>query len=40
MKQSEKDSEAYREMHERYVELKVVLTASGINLTELDRIKD
>lgn len=37
---SDKDSEAYREMHERYVELKVILTASGINLTELDRIKD
>nr|WP_296462197.1 hypothetical protein [uncultured Acetatifactor sp.] len=40
MKLSDKDSEAYREMHERYVELKVILTASGINLTELDRIKD
>ncbi len=40
MQLSDKDSEAYREMHERYVELKVVLTASGINLTELDRIKD
>nr|WP_300767802.1 hypothetical protein [uncultured Acetatifactor sp.] len=40
MKLSDKDSDAYREMHERYVELKVILTASGINLTELDRIKD
>lgn len=40
MQLSDKDSEAYREMHERYVELKVILTASGINLTELDRIKD
>ena len=40
MKLSDKDSDAYREMHERYVELKVILTASVINLTELDRIKD
>ena len=39
MKLSDKDSEAYREMHERYVELKVILTASDINLAELDRIK-
>ena len=34
MKLSDKDSDAYREMHERYVELKVILTASGINLTD------
>lgn len=39
MKLSDKDSDAYREMHERYVELKVILTASDINLAELDRIK-
>ena len=29
----EKDSEAYRKMKRRYTELKVILTASGINLT-------
>ena len=40
MRLSEKNSEAYREMKERYIELKVILTASGINLTELDRIKE
>ncbi len=40
MKLSDKNSEAYAEMKERYVELKVILTASGINLTELDRIKE
>lgn len=40
MKLSEKDSLAYAEMKERYIELKVILTASGINLTELDRIKE
>lgn len=37
---TEKDSEIYRVMKVRYTELKVILTASGINLTELDRIKE
>ena len=40
MKLSDKNSEAYAEMKERYIELKVILAASGINLTELDRIKE
>lgn len=40
MRLVDKDSEAYREMKERYVELKVILTVSGINLTELDHIKE
>lgn len=40
MRLVDKDSEAYREMKERYVELKVILTFSGINLTELDHIKE
>ena len=40
MRLSDKDSEAYSEMKERYTELKVILTASGINLTELDKIKE
>lgn len=40
MRLCDKDSEAYREMKERYIELKIILTASGINLTELDRIKE
>ena len=35
-----KGSEAYRLMKDRYIELKVILTASGINLTELDKIKE
>ena len=30
----------YNAMHKRYVELKVMLTSLGVNLTELDRIKD
>ncbi len=35
----DKKSAAYNEMKDRYYELKVILTASGINLTELDKIK-
>lgn len=35
----DKESEAYKSMKVRYVELKVILTASGVNLTEIDRIK-
>ncbi|MBO5088476.1 MAG: hypothetical protein J6C01_07360 [Lachnospiraceae bacterium] len=37
---SEKDSEVYRVMKIRYIELKVILSASGVNLTELDVIKE
>lgn len=40
MRLSDKNSEAYGEMKERYIELKVILTASGINITELDKIKE
>ena len=36
----EKDSELYRKLKRRYTALKVILTASGINLTELDLIKE
>ncbi|MCI9175622.1 MAG: hypothetical protein HFH49_11905 [Lachnospiraceae bacterium] len=37
---AEKDSPVYQAMKGRYIELKVILMASGINLTELDRIKE
>lgn len=37
---TEKKSESYRRMKDRYVELKVILTALGINLAELDKIKE
>ena len=37
---SDKDSEAYKAMKVRYIELKFILTASGFNLTELDVIKE
>lgn len=36
----DKDPITYNSMHERYIELKVTLTALGVNLTELDRIKE
>lgn len=40
MVDSDKESVAYKKMKRRYIELKVILTASGINLTELDYIKE
>lgn len=36
----EKDSEVYKKMKKRYTALKVILTASGVNLTEIDYIKE
>ncbi len=40
MRLTEKDSEVYKAMKIRYIELKVILLASGVNLTELDMIKE
>lgn len=40
MSETDKESNAYKRMKRRYIELKVILTASGINLTELDFIKE
>ncbi len=40
MVDSDKESTAYTKMKRRYTELKVILTASGISLTELDFIKE
>ncbi len=37
---TEKNSEAYKAMKIRYIELKVILNTSGVNLTELDIIKE
>lgn len=37
---TDKDSEAYKAMKERYIELKIILSVSGVNLTELDHIKE
>ncbi len=36
---ADKESNVYKAMYERYVDLKAILTASGINLTDIDRIK-
>lgn len=36
----DKDTELYRKMKRRYTALKVILTISGINLTEIDYIKE
>lgn len=36
----ESNPETYRSMHDRYIELKVTLSSLGVNLTELDRIKE
>lgn len=40
MMSCEKDSEVYKKMKRRYTALKVILTAFGINLTEIDYIKE
>ena len=37
---ADKNSEVYAALKERYLDLKVILTAAGINFTEIDRIKE
>ena len=37
---SEKDSAGYKLMKDRYIELKVIMTSFGINLTDIDKIKE
>ncbi len=37
---ADKDSEVYKSMKRRYIALKVILNTSGVNLTELDEIKE
>ncbi len=36
----DKESEAYKAIKRRYIDLKVILTSCGVNLTEIDRIKE
>lgn len=36
----DKDSSLYKEMKWRYIELKVILSDAGVNLSELDHIKE
>ncbi len=40
MKSAKQMIHSYKAMKTRYIELKVILTFSGINLSELDRIKE
>lgn len=35
----DKDSEIYRLMYDRYAELKITLTALGVNLAKFDKIE-
>lgn len=35
-----KEAKAYKTMHKRYLDLKAILQAFGINLTDIDRIKE
>ena len=37
---ADKDSEVYKAIRVRYIELKVILTASGVNLSKLDIINE
>lgn len=37
---AEKGSAVYEEMHKRYIELKVIISSLGVNITEIDTIKD
>lgn len=39
MKAVDADSNAYELMKSRYIELKVILQASGVNLSEIDTIR-
>ncbi len=34
------DMATYKMMHDRYVELKVILATAGVNIMELDKIKE
>lgn len=36
----ETNPETYNSMHKRYIELKVTLSSLGVNLAEIDRIKE
>ena len=35
----DKDPETYNSMHDRYIELKVTLSSLGVDLAEMDKIK-
>ena len=37
---AEKDTSVYKLMKTRYNDLKEILTSSGVNLTDIDRVKE
>lgn len=37
---TDKDSDGYKLMKDRYTELKVILNSFGINLIDIDKIKE
>lgn len=39
MELADKDSDVYKSLKKRYLDLKVILTSSGVNLTDIDRVK-
>ncbi|MCM1257520.1 MAG: hypothetical protein NC307_06665 [Roseburia sp.] len=39
MEMADKDSDVFKSLKKRYLDLKVILTSSGVNLTEIDRVK-
>ena len=40
MQLCEKESPAYKEMYERYIDLKAILSSAGVNVSDIDRIKE
>lgn len=36
----ENATETYEELKNEYIDLKAILTAAGVNITELDKIKE
>lgn len=39
MELAENDTDVYKSLKKRYMDLKVILTSSGVNLTDIDRVK-
>lgn len=37
---TDKESESYKRMKDRYIELKAILNVAGVNLSQLDKIKE
>ncbi len=40
MELAEKDSDVYKSLKKRYLDLKVILISSGVILTDIDRMKE